>query len=169
MLSFLKKRVLIVGCGNELFGDDGFGPAVVREIERRGWSHPDAEVIDAGAGAPQNVFSLIDEDSRVEFIVVVDAVDVGEEPGTLLEFGPEDLDPEARIIPVDAHGWSVEAALLELHERVGVEFRIVGCQVKELPIPEIKPGMSEPVRRAVPRAADRAIELAESYLSRETS
>ncbi|WP_456466208.1 coenzyme F420-reducing hydrogenase, FrhD protein [Methanopyrus sp.] len=169
MLSFLEKRVLIVGCGNELFGDDGFGPAVVREIERRGWSHPDAEVIDAGSGAPQNVFSLIDEESRVEFIIVVDAVDVGEEPGTLLEFGPEDLSPDARIIPVDAHGWSVEGALLELRERAGVDFRIIGCQVKELPIPEVRPGMSRPVRRAVPRAAERAIQLAERYLSRRTS
>ncbi len=168
LLRFLRRRVLIVGCGNELFGDDGFGPAVIREIERRGWEHPDVEVLDAGSGAPQNVFSLIDEDSRVEYMVVVDAVDVGAEPGTLLEFGPEDLDPDRRVVPVDAHGWSVESALLDLNERVGIDFRILGCQVKELPIPEVRPGLSDPVRKAVPKAADRAIELAERYLDGET-
>ena len=29
----LKKPILILGCGNILFGDDGFGPAVIEHLE----------------------------------------------------------------------------------------------------------------------------------------
>lgn len=28
-----KKSVLVLGCGNILFGDDGFGPAVVEHLQ----------------------------------------------------------------------------------------------------------------------------------------
>jgi len=165
LLSYLKKKVLVVGCGNPLYGDDGFGIAVVEELKRRGWEHPDVEILDAGTGAPQHVFSLMDEDTETEFVVVADAVDLGLEPGTLVELGPEDLRRTGRCIPVDAHGWPLEDALLDVHERLGIDFVIVGCQVKELPIPDVKPGLSEPVERAVPEAADRIVRMVELYLS----
>ena len=44
------KRVLILGCGNVLMGDDGFGPAVVEQLDTTTPVYPGdvAEVDSAG-------------------------------------------------------------------------------------------------------------------------
>ena len=44
--------------------------------------------------------------------------------------------------------------LRELEEQCGVEVRVLACQTAPLP-EEVRPGLSEPVRRALPQAADR--------------
>ena len=47
----LYSEIVIAGCGNPLFGDDGFGPAVIEEMEKL--TLPDNVTIqDGGAGAP---------------------------------------------------------------------------------------------------------------------
>ena len=44
--------------------------------------------------------------------------------------------------------------LRELEEQCGVEVRVLACQTAPLP-EEVRPGLSEPVRRALPQAAER--------------
>ena len=41
-------RTYVLGVGNVLMGDDGFGPAVVRAFNERYSVGPDVEVIDLG-------------------------------------------------------------------------------------------------------------------------
>ena len=55
----LYSEIVIVGCGNPLFGDDGFGPAVIEEMKN--FKLPDNVTIqDGGAGAPHYILiSLI--------------------------------------------------------------------------------------------------------------
>lgn len=75
-----KKDILIVGCGNLLFGDDGFGCEVVSKLEKM--NLPDnVEVIDAGASGAYYLMTLVDED--IKKIIVVDAIDFDLEPGTI--------------------------------------------------------------------------------------
>jgi Ni,Fe-hydrogenase maturation factor len=44
--------------------------------------------------------------------------------------------------------------LLELKDRCGIEVRVLACQTGPLP-EEVRPGLSDPVARAVPEAAAR--------------
>jgi coenzyme F420 hydrogenase subunit delta len=56
-------EIIVVGCGNVLFKDDGFGPAVIEALEEYFKEHEDEKpenvmFIDAGTGGPHFVFSL---------------------------------------------------------------------------------------------------------------
>ena len=53
---------LIVGCGNTLYGDDGFGPEVIRYIKENNIEFPgDTCVIDGATSAPHYIFTLPQE------------------------------------------------------------------------------------------------------------
>ncbi len=63
MLKF--SEILIVGCGNPLFADDGFGPAFVEEMQKI--SLPDnIGIIDAGLGGSHFIFSKLDPEMTKE-------------------------------------------------------------------------------------------------------
>ena len=50
---------LIVGCGNILFGDDGFGPKVIEYMKENNVEIPgDTCLIDGGTSAPHYIFTL---------------------------------------------------------------------------------------------------------------
>ena len=68
------KRVLIFGCGNVLLGDDGFGPAVIERLERRGDLPGDAHAEDVGTSIRGILFDIALKDRRPEHIIVLDAV-----------------------------------------------------------------------------------------------
>ena len=55
----LYPEIVIAGCGNPLFADDGFGPAVIEEMQKL--SLPDnVTIVDAGLGGPHFIFTLLD-------------------------------------------------------------------------------------------------------------
>ena len=65
----LYSEIVIVGCGNPLFGDDGFGPAVIEEMKKL--TLPDNVTIqDGGAGAPHFIFNFLNPDVTKKLIVV---------------------------------------------------------------------------------------------------
>ena len=76
-------RIAIVGIGYELGGDDAAGPVVAQSLlELVGDSPlPDLLVIDAGV-APENFTGVIRR-FRAEMVVLVDAAQMNEMPGTI--------------------------------------------------------------------------------------
>lgn len=77
----LKGKVVIVGIGNIMRGDDGFGPALIEELSGR----IDAVCIDAGV-TPENHTGIITKE-KPDTILLVDAVHLDLTPGeyTLLK------------------------------------------------------------------------------------
>lgn len=74
-------EILVVGCGNILFKDDGFGPEVIKALEEyfKDREKPDNVMfIDAGTGGPHFVFSLPHEEWKK--MIVVDVVEFNAEP-----------------------------------------------------------------------------------------
>ena len=71
----MGKRLLIMGIGNRLRGDDAIGPLVVDHLQGK----VIADLLDAG-DVPENYLGVI-ESFRPETILVVDAVDFGGQPG----------------------------------------------------------------------------------------
>ncbi|MBD3165100.1 hydrogenase maturation protease [bacterium] len=81
-----KKPVLVLGVGNIIQTDDGVGVYAVERLREYALA-PEVELVDGGI-AGIDLLSIIDGRSRM---IVIDAVDAGLEPGTLLRFTPEDM------------------------------------------------------------------------------
>ncbi len=81
-------RVVVAGFGNVLRGDDGFGVVVAQRLLTE--PIPDGvEVVEVGIGGIHLVQKLLD---KSDALIVVDAVDLGRPPGTLLVLRPDVLD-----------------------------------------------------------------------------
>lgn len=81
------KEVAVLGIGNVLQGDDGVGVVALHELQHDGVpAH--VELFDGGT-APFDMMSVfLDHD----FVIILDAVRTGREPGALYRVGPEALD-----------------------------------------------------------------------------
>ncbi len=89
--AFCQARVLILGVGNLLFGDDGFGPAVADLLSLHYATSDDIYVMDVGTGVRRLLFTLSLGETQPEEIVIVDAVDWGHEIGQVSEVSVDDL------------------------------------------------------------------------------
>jgi len=81
----LCKNTIIVGIGNPLRGDDGFGPALVQRLQGK----VNLACIDAG-NAPENHLGRILKEEP-DSVLLVDAADLGLEPGQYRILQPEDI------------------------------------------------------------------------------
>jgi hydrogenase maturation protease len=156
------KRVLVAGVGNVLRGDDGFGPAVARALETTDGLPEDVRVVEVGIGGIALVHELM---AGYDLLVIVDAVDRGDPPGTLsvleprLPELPSEGDGSRSVITADMHEVVPERVLL-LARALGLlppRVRIVGCQ--PLRVDDLSLELSPEVERSVPGAAAAVLAL----------
>jgi len=141
-------EILVIGCGNILFKDDGFGPAVTEAMEEqfKETELPDnIMIIDAGTGGPHYIFSLPNE--LWKKLIIVDVVEFGAEPGTLRKFDVSEL-PEGSYENV--HSWPVSQPLHDLSETY--EVIVIGCQPESVSAPDVALGLTKNVEDAIPKA-----------------
>jgi len=161
---YVKKRVLILGVGNMLFGDDGFGPAAADYLLKNCMIPDDVYIMDVGIGAGDVLFTVALSQKKPEKIIVLDAVDVNRKPGEIFKLSIDDL-PANKITDFSLHLFPSTNLLKELRDRMGVDVVILACQAEK--IPEIvNPGLSDSVRKALPKAAKMALKLAGKEASR---
>lgn len=138
---------LVLGCGNELFGDDGFGPAVARQLRRRPERPPSMAALDVGTSVRQVLFNVVLSPVKPRRVIVVDAVDMGRTPGEVWRIEAAEL-PAIKCDDFSMHQLPTSNLLRELDELGGVDVTCVVAQVGGIP-PEVRPGLSAPVERAV--------------------
>jgi len=85
-LSELSKKIVILGVGNILLGDEGVGVHVAKKIAKMELPE-NVEVIDGGTASMDILSSMKD----VEKLIIIDALRGGEKPGTVYRLYPEDL------------------------------------------------------------------------------
>ena len=142
-------EILIVGCGNVLFKDDGFGPAVINKIEEQIAENPlpsNALTVDAGTSAPHYIFSL--PNPMWKKIIILDIADFDGEPGDLKILSKEDV-PQGKY--QDPHSVSVADPLDELGE---VEIVIIAFKPEKVSSPFVEYGLNDSVSAAIPKAID---------------
>lgn len=145
----LYPEIVVVGCGNPLFADDGFGPAVAEELQQLGL--PDrVKVVDAGLGGPHFIFTLLDGDTTRK-LIIVDIADFGAEPGEITKLRVEELPPGSYR---DAHSWDLAEPLQRLKDQM--EITIIGCQPKR--VAEFEMELTPEVKRAIPKAVQIVLE-----------
>jgi len=142
-----RSPVLVMGVGNMLRGDDGFGVAVLDEVGTRNLPG-NVDLLDAGT----SIIDLMEELNGRRKVVVIDAVRGGQSPGTLYRFSPEDV--AAEVVPADSlHqvGLLETLRLAELVDCRPEQVVIIGAQPEDT---SLKIGLTEAVAAAVPRAAE---------------
>lgn len=151
--AFCHARVLILGVGNLLFSDDGFGPAVVEELIQNYDIPDDIYVMDVGTGVRKLLFTLLLGDTKPEIILILDAVDWGNEIGQVAEISADDL-PVTKIDDFSLHQVPTSNMLRELQEDGQVAISVIVCDVGFLP-QRIAPGLSPRIKLAVKIAAEK--------------
>jgi hydrogenase maturation protease len=80
--AFVESKLLVLGIGNPLLSDDGFGPAVLARVRRQIGEKDGVEFVDVSTGS----LRLAEEIADHEQVVLIDAFATGEaEPGTMYE------------------------------------------------------------------------------------
>jgi len=159
-----KKHILILGCGNILFGDDGFGPAVCDYLKGHFETPEDIGIEDCGTGVREILFNITLSQQRPREIVIVDAIDSNRRPGEVFNIDIEDL-PEIKIDDFSMHHLPTSNLLRQLRDNCGVKISILSCQTTHIPA-EVEIGLSKELKTAVPEAAQI---LAERYRIERTN
>ena len=147
----LRAPNIMVGIGNLLKRDDGVGVIVAQQMSQLDLPD-DVEVIDAGTAGTE-LAGLIE---RRRLVVVIDAIDAGEPPGSIFRLDPESVQPASRA------GLSVH----DLHFLHALdETRLLGSSPQRVVIFAVQVadkstgiGLSEPVGRAAERVMALAAE-----------
>ena len=151
------KRVIVAGVGNVLRGDEGFGPAVTEELLRDGLPKG-ADVIETGIGGIALLQELM---AGCDGLILIDAVDQGEAPGTVILMRPDV--PEAVHVP-DIHLANPDR-VLSMAKTIGClpeRVIIVGCQVSS--VDTLGEGLSPEVDRALAIAVKKIKETVDAWL-----
>jgi len=162
MAEYLEKEILILGCGNILLADDGFGSAVVQKLNEMKETHAELNsekigIIDAGTGASHFILSLIDDETPLKKIIIADIIDYGLNPGELTKLYMEDL-PKIPKYYIDAHDMPLAGMLADACEKYGIDVTVIGCQYKYMSAPDVCFELSEEVEASVGKAAEMVIE-----------
>ncbi|HYN77589.1 MAG TPA: HyaD/HybD family hydrogenase maturation endopeptidase [Lamprocystis sp. (in: g-proteobacteria)] len=151
-----EPNVLILGIGNVLWADEGFGVRVVEELAGRYRFGPKVRLLDGGT---QGIY-LVDQVRWADVLVVFDAVDYGLQPGTLkrVEGGEVPKFMGAKKMSLHQTGFQEVLALADLLGEYPEHLLLVGAQPVEL---DDFGGSLRPVVKA---CIEPAITLALDYL-----
>ncbi|MGE5554541.1 MAG: HyaD/HybD family hydrogenase maturation endopeptidase [Betaproteobacteria bacterium] len=143
-----KWRVLVLGVGNILLQDEGFGVRVIQAMEeRRVPLPPDVTLLDGGTAG----FALMNPIAEAEKVVVVDTVKGGQPPGTLYRFDTRELG--VKRMPMDSLHQVDFYQVLEALERLGErpdQVIVIGCEPKVIDVGlELSPEVAAKVDRAI--------------------
>lgn len=159
MPEYSKKRVLILGVGNVLFGDDGFGPSAVEYMLENCEIPEDVYVMDVGTGSGDILFNVALSQTKPQKIVILDAVDLKKKkPGEIFELSVDEL-PANKLADFSMHFFPSSNLLRELIDQMGINVIIVACQAERMP-DSVSTGLSDSVKQALPKAAELALKLA---------
>lgn len=139
------KRVLILGLGNPLLGDEGIGLRVVEEL--KGLELPDGVTVAEGGTSGLGLVGLMEGYQRV---IIVDAADMGHPPGHVVRFTPSEaqLKTAEALLSLHQVGLGEVLALAEALEVAPVEPVIIGVQPSQV---EVGAEMSPEVEGAIPQ------------------
>ncbi|NQX80350.1 MAG: HyaD/HybD family hydrogenase maturation endopeptidase [Hyphomicrobiaceae bacterium] len=155
----MNNQVLILGIGNVLWADEGFGVRCI-EILDRNWSFPErVKLLDGGT---QGLYLLpFIEESDV--LLIFDAIDYGLEPGALKVVEGKEVPSfmGARKLSLHQTGFQEVIATAQFIGRCPNHLILVGCQPEELD--DYGGGLRDVVAAQIPLAIDIALEKLRVY------
>lgn len=145
-------KSLVLGVGNTLRGDDGFGPTVIEKLQEE-VSDPNAEILDVGTSLSLVLWPYIWEEDPPERIIIVDVVVDGKSGLRELDIG----DVPSQFFLQSSHLFPPRELLESLRKR-GIEITVFVCSVKNIS-DEVTDVMTEETRNQVDGAVRRIKKL----------
>lgn len=124
------KRILVLGIGNILWADEGFGVRCVEALNA-GWEFPpQVTVMDGGT---QGLY-LLPYVQEADCLLVFDAVDYGDEPGKLRVVVGDQVPRFMGVKKMSLHQTGFQEVLMaaELTQKLPAELVLVGVQAEQL-------------------------------------
>lgn len=162
----MRPAILVAGIGNIFNRDDGFGVAVAARLAAVPLGE-NVQVRDFGIRGFDLVMALLEEP---EFVIFVDTLARGGEPGTVYAMEPRFTGSEESMID-NAHGLDpvkVLTSAQNLGARLG-RVVVVGCEPATLEDDTGCIGLSEPVEAAVEPAIGMIRALIEEFNQSKTA
>lgn len=125
-----EAPIIVLGIGNILWADEGFGVRCVEALQQRWDFAPHVDLVDGGT---QGLY-LIEHVQRASRLLIFDAIDYGLAPGTLKLVENEDV-PRfmgAKKMSLHQTGFQEVLCLAQFMGRYPQEVLLVGCQPEEL-------------------------------------
>ena len=153
-------RINVIGLGNILFGDDGFGVEAIRLFERQAGAYPETvQFIDGGT---QGLY-LLDYIESADAVMVFDAL-------IPLDFSDEVYVYEREELPAFIHrkmsshqmGLSELLGIAQLHGRMPEKFVLIGIPPRNL---ELGSGLSPEAADLLVKAVERGREIVQEWLA----
>ena len=147
-------KTLVLGLGNELLSDDGVGIAAARSLRAGLAGLDDVDVVESSLAG----VALLDLFLGYDRAIIIDCIHARRSPpGSVIELSPADLDPVAAPSP----HFTGLPEMLEVARQLQLEFpgdiRILAVEASD--IGTIGGGLSDAVRRAVPRVVARVTRM----------
>lgn len=146
----MAKDILVAGLGNSLMSDEGVGVAVLGRLSAEAVRFPRAELVELGASAMRALHAMAGRRKAV----FVDCALMGEQPGTIRRFTPEQVRSHKVPSGLSLH----EGDLLKVIELS----RALGECPEEIVIFGIEPQRVEPGETLSPALAARLAEYADA-------
>ncbi|WP_025038689.1 HyaD/HybD family hydrogenase maturation endopeptidase [Bradyrhizobium sp. DOA9] len=147
-----QDRILVLGIGNILWADEGFGVRVVEEFHRR-YAVPDNVTILDGGTQGLYLVNYLEEADR---LIVFDAIDYGLEPGQLKLVRDEEVPrfTGAKKMSLHQTGFQEVISAADLLGRCPKHLVLIGCQ--PLDLEDWGGPLTAPVRDKIEPAIDLA-------------
>lgn len=151
-----KPKVLILGIGNLLWADEGFGVRAVEEFHRQYETPDNVKLMDGGT---QGIY-LVQHVREADVLIVFDAVDYGLPPGTMKRVEGDEVPKFMGCKKVSLHQTGFQEVLMmaEMMNDSPEKLLLIGVQPVELD--DFGGGLRDEVKDRV----EPAIEMAITYL-----
>ncbi len=125
-----SPSVLVLGIGNLLWADEGFGIRAVETLHRHWQAPPNVSILDGGT---QGIY-LLEHVRAADILVVFDAVDYGLPPGTLKRVEGDEVPSflGAKKMSLHQTGFQEVLAMAAMLDEAPAELLLVGVQPVEL-------------------------------------
>ena len=149
-----KDKLLVIGLGNLLMGDDGAGIHIINELWRRNLSD-DVDVVDGGTAGVDLVHIL----SSYSKAIVIDAIMTNGNSITGIRL----FSPDAFIFNKEENGYSLHdvelTSVLSLMSALDLE--IPEIKIVGIPAVDIRPriGLSEECSRLIPETVELIVKM----------
>jgi hydrogenase maturation protease len=150
-------RILVLGLGNPLMGDDGAGVIGLAELERLFDIPVDVERLDGGVLGLQ----LLGRVEGVGRLLVLDAVSAGQPPGTVMRLGVDQIRQVfSQKLSMHQMGFNEVLAAASMRGRRPPHLMVIGMQPLVI---EPGLGLSPPASAAMPEFVDMAAQELTSW------
>jgi hydrogenase 3 maturation protease len=129
-----KPKVVILGIGNSMRGDDGFGPLVIKKLKKAGIK---CTLIN-GETIPENYSGTIIK-AKPELVILLDCANFGGYAGELRHIKGKDIP----CLSLSTHQLPISFLTTYLQEEIGAKILIIGVQGKEFGFGEVSKEVKE--------------------------